>query len=80
MNIPNNFTNFKSEMYRTAIIIELKEDVIEHRVITITPTLEETQNLAKAIAEMHDIILIKEKSMPTRPVGACEFPIVMHYN
>jgi hypothetical protein len=80
MNIPNNFTNFKSELYKSAIIIELKERVIEHRVLTITQTLEESQDLAREIAHIHDAILIQEQRQPIRPVGSCLFPMIIVQN
>lgn len=80
MNIPNNYTNFKSELYKSAIIIELKERVIEHRVLTITETLEESQVLAKEIAQLHDCILIQEQSRPRRAIGSCSFPLIIVQN
>lgn len=80
MNLPNNYTNFNSELYKSAIIIELKDRVVEHRVLTITKTVEETEVLAKEIAELHDVILIKEQMEPIRPVGACHFPMKIVMN
>ncbi len=80
MNIPNNYTNFKSELYKSAIIIELKDRVIEHRVLTITETLEESQELAATIAHVHDAILIKEQCEPIRPAGMCYFPMKIVMN
>ena len=80
MNIPNNYTNKKSDLFRSQIIMELKDRVIEHRVITITETLEETEELAKEIAAMHDAILIQEQMRPIRPVGSCSFPMIIVQN
>lgn len=80
MNIPNNYTNKNAELYKSAIIIELKERVVEHRVLTITNTLEETEVLAKEIAELHDVILINEQTEPIRPVGVCYFPMKIVMN
>ncbi len=80
MNIPNNYTNKNAELYKTAIIMELKDRVIEHRVLTITKTLEETEVLAKEIAGMHDAILIREQMRPIRPVGSCSFPMIIVQN
>ena len=80
MNIPNNYTNKKSDLYKSAIIIELKDRVIEHRVLTITETIEETAVLAKEIAAMHDAILIQEQRRPIRHVGSCSFPMIIVQN
>lgn len=80
MNIPNNFTNKDAELYKSAIIIDLKDRVIEHRVLTITKTLEDTAQIASEIAELHDVILIVEQRRPKRAVGACEYPMIIHYN
>lgn len=81
MNIPNNYTNPKSEMYKTGIVLETKETIIENRCITITKDLEETRKTVMIISELHDLMLIYSRGIAAqREVGSCEFPMIIEYN
>jgi len=80
MNLPNNYTNKNSEMYMHIVVMELKDRVIENKVLTIAPDRTEAVKLAKEIGEMHDVILIQEQMEPIRPVGSCYFPMKLVMN